>query len=40
MKHAAEIKLLIGCTNEDVQTNRNFNNELLILFSPNSFIDT
>ncbi|MBK9927230.1 MAG: inorganic pyrophosphatase [Anaerolineales bacterium] len=35
MKRDAEIKLLIGCTNEDVQVIRNFNNEMLTLFIPN-----
>jgi inorganic pyrophosphatase len=35
IKRDAEIKLLIGCTNEDVQVIRNFNNEMLMLFIPN-----
>ena len=35
IKCDAEIKLLIGCTNEDVQVIRNFNSEMLTLFIPN-----
>jgi inorganic pyrophosphatase len=35
IKRDAEIKLLIGCTNEDVHVIRNFNNEMLTLFIPN-----
>jgi inorganic pyrophosphatase len=35
IKHDAEIKLLLGCTKEDVQTIQNFNNEMLTLFVPN-----
>ena len=35
IKYDAEIKLLLGCTKEDVQTIQNFNNEMLTLFVPN-----
>ena len=35
IKRDAEIKLLLGCTKEDIQTIRNFNNEMLTLFIPN-----
>jgi inorganic pyrophosphatase len=35
IKRDAEIKLLIGCTNEDVQVIQNFNSEMLTLFIPN-----
>ena len=35
IKHDAEIKLLLGCTKEDIQTIQNFNNEMLTLFIPN-----
>lgn len=34
IKRDAEIKLLIGCTKEDIQTIRNFNTEMLTLFIP------
>lgn len=35
IKRDAEIKLLIGCTNEDVQVIQAFNSEMLTLFIPN-----
>ncbi len=35
IKRDAEIKLLIGCTAEDVQIIQAFNNEMLTLFIPN-----
>jgi len=35
IKRDAEIKLLIGCTNEDVQIIRNFHHQMLTLFIPN-----
>lgn len=34
-KRDAEIKLLIGCTNEDVQIIRTFNNRMHTLYIPN-----
>ena len=39
LKRDAEIKLLIGCTREDVQTIRNFNDELSTLFIPNPMVE-
>ena len=36
LKRDAEIKLLIGCTEADIQIIRQFNGEMLILFIPNS----
>lgn len=35
IKHDAEIKLLLGCTKEDIQIIQNFNDEMLTLFIPN-----
>jgi inorganic pyrophosphatase len=35
MKRDAEIKLLIGCTKDDIQVIQNFNSEMLTLFIPN-----
>lgn len=35
IKRDAEIKLLIGCTNEDIQVIRDFNSEMRTLFIPN-----
>jgi inorganic pyrophosphatase len=35
IKRDAEIKLLLGCTQADIQTIRNFNTEMLTLFIPN-----
>lgn len=34
-KHDAEIKILIGCTDEDVQTIREFNDKMRTLYIPN-----
>jgi inorganic pyrophosphatase len=39
LKRDAEIKLLIGCTREDVQTIRNFNHELSTLFIPKPMVE-
>lgn len=39
IKRDAEIKLLLGCTKEDVQTIRDFNNEMLTLFIPNPLVE-
>ena len=39
LKRDAEIKLLIGCTAEDVETIREFNNEMRTLFIPNPTVD-
>lgn len=39
LKRDAEIKLLIGCTHEDVQTIRNFNNAMRTLFIPNPMVE-
>lgn len=39
IKSDAEIKLLIGCTNKDVQNIRNFHHEMLTLFIPNPLTD-
>ena len=39
LKRDAEIKLLIGCTLEDVQTIRNFNNEMSTLFIPKLMVE-
>lgn len=35
IKRDAEIKLLIGCTQQDIQTIRNFNSRMRTLFIPN-----
>jgi len=35
IKRDAEIKLLIACTNDDVQVIQNFNSKMLTLFIPN-----
>ena len=35
IKRDAEIKLLIGCTQQDIQTIRNFNGQMRTLFIPN-----
>lgn len=35
IKRDAEIKLLIGCTQQDIQTIRNFNSRMHTLFIPN-----
>jgi len=38
IKHDAEIKLLIGCTMDDIQIIRDFNNEMRTLFIPTPMI--
>jgi inorganic pyrophosphatase len=40
LKRDAEIKLLIGCTEEDVQTIQNFHKEMLTLYIPNPTVAT
>lgn len=35
IKRDAEIKLLIGCTDEDIQAIRNFHHQMITLFIPN-----
>lgn len=35
IKRDSEIKLLIGCTQQDIQTIRNFNGQMHTLFIPN-----
>lgn len=35
LKRDAEIKILIGCTHEDIETIRNFNDNMQTLFLPN-----
>jgi inorganic pyrophosphatase len=35
IKRDAEIKLLIGCTPQDIETIRNFNSQMRTLFIPN-----
>lgn len=39
LKRDAEIKLLIGCTPEDVQAIRSFHNEMQTLFIPNPMVE-
>ena len=39
LKRDAEIKLLIGCTLEDVRTIREFNDEMQTLFIPNPMVE-
>ena len=39
IKRDAEIKLLLGCTKEDIQAIRDFNNEMLTLFVPNPLVE-
>ena len=39
LKRDAEIKLLIGCTLEDVETIQNFNNNMQTLFIPNPMVE-
>jgi len=39
IKHDAEIKLLIGCTQENIQTIRTFHNEMPTLFIPNPLVE-
>jgi inorganic pyrophosphatase len=38
IKRDAEIKLLIGCTMEDIQVIRDFNNEMRTLYIPNPLV--
>jgi hypothetical protein len=40
MKRNAEIKLLIGCTDEDVATIQGFNGDLATLFIPNPMVES
>jgi inorganic pyrophosphatase len=39
LKRDAEIKLLIGCTREDVETIQGFNGDMAILFIPNPMVE-
>lgn len=39
LKRDAEIKLLLGCTREDVETIRNFNDAMQTLFLPNPMVE-
>ena len=39
MKRDAEIKLLIGCTDEDIATIQGFNREMATLFIPNPMVE-
>ena len=39
IKRDAEIKLLIGCTNEDIQTIRDFHHQMITLFISNPMAD-
>jgi len=39
-KRDAEIKLLVGCNENDIQIIRNFNNQMYTLFIPNPLITT
>ena len=39
LKRDAEIKLLIGCTKEDVETIQGFNDDMPTLFIPNSMVE-
>jgi inorganic pyrophosphatase len=39
LKRDAEIKLLIGCTLEDVETIQGFNNDMATLFIPNPMVE-
>lgn len=39
LKRDAEIKLLIGCTLEDVETIRSFNDQMQTLFIPNPMVE-
>ena len=40
LKRDAEIKLLIGCTKEDVEVIRSFHRETHVLFIPNPLMDS
>jgi len=39
LKRDAEIKLLIGCTSEDVQTIQRFNDQMRTFFIPNPMVE-
>jgi hypothetical protein len=39
LKRDAEIKLLIGCTEEDIQTIRDFHKEMCTLYIPNATVE-
>jgi inorganic pyrophosphatase len=39
IKRDAEIKLLLGCTMDDVRVIQNFNSEMLTLFIPNPLVN-
>jgi inorganic pyrophosphatase len=39
LKRDAEIKLLIGCTEEDIQVIRDFHKEMYTLYIPNPMVD-
>jgi inorganic pyrophosphatase len=39
LKRDAEIKLLLGCTREDVQTIQHFNDSMQTLFIPNPMVE-
>jgi inorganic pyrophosphatase len=39
LKRDAEIKLLIGCTHEDVETIQGFNSDMPTLFIPNPMVE-
>jgi inorganic pyrophosphatase len=39
LKRDAEIKLLIGCTREDVETIQGFNSDMATLFIPNPMVE-
>ena len=39
LKHDAEIKLLIGCTTDDIMIIQGFNNDLPTLFIPNPMVE-
>ena len=39
LKRDAELKLLIGCTAEDVETIREFNRDMATLFIPNPMVE-
>lgn len=39
LKHDAEIKLLIGCSRQDVETIQGFNNAMPMLYIPNPMVD-
>ena len=39
LKHDVEIKLLIGCNEEDIQVIRDFHKEMYILYIPNPTVE-